>query len=88
MNSQIALRGKNALISGGSAFIGLGAVSCWHGVPLAFLAFPLWIVSACLVGLILGSFLLAARVRWSILIGGVVGIITGAALALRVISQI
>jgi hypothetical protein len=88
MSPQLSLRGKNALVAGGAALIGLAAVSCWLGAPLAFLSFPLWTLAACLLGLVVGSLLLATQVRWSILVGGGIGVITGAGLAWRVMSEI
>ena len=88
MNHNVALRVKNALVAGGAAICGLAGVSCWIGFPLAFLAFPFWILSALLLGLTFGGLLYVSRVRWSLLLGGLIGILTGGTLALRVLSHI
>ncbi len=92
MSPQIALRGKNALSSAAAAMVALFLMSLWiggaqefSGIVLGFM--PLFLLIS-FVALVLGAFLSAKRIRWSLLIGVLSGFAGGTVIVWRVMSQI
>lgn len=92
MSPQAKLRAKNALVSGASSFVALLAMAVWFGGMEGFLSIVIYFVHLFLVvsflALVLGAFLSTSRIRWSVLIGTLSGILGGFAIALYVVSNI
>ena len=91
MTSQ-ALRGRNALGSAGAAYLALTIVSLWVGGPEEFLEIllgftPLFLGIASVAG-VLGLFLSASRIVWSVLIGSLCGFIGAVGIVMYVVSKI
>ena len=92
MSPQIALRAKNALSSGVAALVALLAMALWIGGAQEFIrlvsAFIGLFLLISLGALVLGGFLSARRIRWSLLAGALFGVAGGAAIVWHAMSQI
>ncbi len=92
MTSQISVHCRNALASGLASLLALLVMALWIGGRQEFPG----IVSAgiglflmiSLGALILGAFLNARRMRWSLLVGTLFGLAGGTAIVLHGMSQI
>lgn len=92
MSLQLAIRGKNAASAATTAMIALVALSLWIGGAQEFAGIvrgfmPLFLLIF-FIALVLGAFLRARRIRWSLLLGALSGIAGGAAIVWHVMSQI
>ena len=92
MSPQLALRGKNAASSAAAAMMALLSMSLWIGGAQDFAGIvrefmPLFLLIS-FIALMLGAFLSARRIRWSLLIGALAGFLGGTAIVWRLMSQI
>jgi hypothetical protein len=91
-HQQVRLRTVNALGSGATAFLALLAMVLWIGGPKEFFhivsGFIHLFLLIAFLALILGAFLSARRIRWSLLVGALFGIAGGTAIVWHVMSRI
>ena len=92
MSPQIALRTRNALSSGAASFVALVAMALWIGGAQEFSRLVSTFIGLFLLisfgALVLGGFLSARRMRWSLLAGALCGVAGGTAIVWHAMSQI
>jgi hypothetical protein len=92
MGPQILVRGRNALSSGAAALLALLIMALWMGGLQEFPRIVSGGMNLLLLisfgALVLGAFLSARRIRWSVLVGALSGLAAGTAIVLYGMSHI
>lgn len=92
MTSQISLHCRNALASGAASLLALLGMTLWIGGWQKFPGIISGSIGLLLMislgALVLGSFLSARRIWWSLLVGVLSGLAGGTAIVLHAMSQI
>lgn len=89
---RMRLRARNAVSAGTGAFLGLLSVTLWLAGPMEFLPLAWGLLpifsGIALFAAIIGAFLTSARLRWGLLLGALLGLVGGAAIALYALWRI
>jgi len=92
MSPQILVRGRNALSSGAAALLALLIMALWMGGLQEFPRIVSGGMNLLLLisfgALVLGAFLSARRIRWSVLVGALSGLAAGTPIVLYGMSHI